>query len=70
MRKRSGSVVNLSYLRQHLSTMVGLSSGHYKRFKKPESVKLKRTLTQRLNNTKRRRINYGRYLRKLRRRAC
>jgi len=69
-RRRNASVVKLSYSKHPYSIIVEQSSGHQIRFKKPESVRLKRMPTRRYYNTKRRRNkNVGR-LRRLRRPAC
>jgi len=63
-------MVKLSYLKHPYSIMVEQSSGYQIRFKKPESVRLKRMPTWRHYNTKRRRNkNVGR-LRRLRRPVC
>jgi len=66
-RRRNASVVKLFYLKHPHSTTVEKSSGHQIKFKKPESVKLKRMPTLRHYNTKRRRNRNVRRLRRLRR---
>ena len=66
-RRRNASVVKPFYLKHPHSTTVEQSSGHQIKFKKPESVKLKRMPTRRYYNTKRRRNKNVRRLRRLRR---
>jgi hypothetical protein len=63
-------VVKLSYLKLPYSTMEVQSSGPRRRFKRLVIARLKKMLTRRLKNTKKRRISYVERLRRLRRLAC
>ena len=69
MRRRSASVVKLSYLKLPHSTMEVQYSGPRRRFKRLVSARLKKMLKRRLFNTKKRRISYVERLRRLRRLA-
>ena len=62
-------MVKISYLRLPYSTIEVHSSGPRRRFKKLLVARLKKMLTRRLCNTKKRRISYVERLRRMRRLA-